>query len=467
MDAMSQTIDYFLKLLSLTVIILIGVTGVYAARGLYSDGAYWLVEMLPQGGFYIFDPHRAYVQALVQAPVALALWLGVLDLNSLIRFHSFGFVGVPLVFWIGALSLQFKNRLFWLFLMAFTVSYLRSNFFAAGEFSVGYAMTAFCVSVLLRQQISYLQASLMVVTAIILTHSYEATLFLGLFLASLSVVRLVKVQSDRRSIRILILLAVLLFLISAYVGGRSALFQRAYDGKGAANLGALADIHFLYLIFVPAMLALLCTEYARRNRTMLLASIFLLVGLYLIYAFRWDQTNISYGYFSYAYRTLCCFLLLGVLSFAIAVRFFPLVVKAEPKEKTGDTYFALGVTIFFISMTGLLLYHTHGYYKWAQRFEQEAISLKTHTPIDQTQISANHGWTHGYNWGWGNPSLSILLRGNAEAMVLNHSDQHGVAPGMYENFRIGGAPSPANQLNFEVYPLGAIEKKNPLFPKRF
>jgi hypothetical protein len=81
--------------------------------------------MLPEGGFYIFDPHRAYVQVLVQAPVALAIWLGALDLNILTRAHSFGFVGVPLIFWVGALALQFKSRLFWFFLMAFTVSYLR------------------------------------------------------------------------------------------------------------------------------------------------------------------------------------------------------------------------------------------------------------------------------------------------------------------------------------------------------
>ena len=464
---MPQKFERSLKLFTLAVIILIGLTGVYAARGLYSDGAYWLVEMLPRGGFYIFDPHRAYVQVLVQAPVALAIWLGTLDLNSLVRLHSFGFVGVPLIFWIGALVLQFKNRLFWLFLMAFTVSYLRSNFFAAGEFSVAYAMTAFCASVLLRQQISYLQAALMVVTAVALTHSYEATLFLGLFLILLSVVRLLKVQSDHRSIRILILLAVVIFLISAYVGGRSALFQRAYDGKGAANLGALSDVHFLYLIFVPAMVGLLCTEHTRRFRTVVLASIVTLTGLYLIYAFRWDQSNISYGYFSYAYRTLCCFLLLGVLSLAIALRFWSRTEQAKPTALTANAYLAVGVTIFFSSMAVLMLYHTHGYYKWAQRFEQEAIALKTHTPIDKTGINTNHGWTHSYNWGWGNPSLSILLRGNAEAMVLNHSDQNSVEPGIYENIRIGGASLSTNQLDFNTYPLGAIEKNKPLFPKRF
>ena len=464
---MPHVIDRLLKLFTFAVIILFGLTGVYAARGLYSDGAYWLVEMLPRGGFYIFDPHRAYVQALVQAPVALAIWFGVLDLNSLIRLHSFGFVGVPLIFWMGALALQFRSRLFWLFLMAFTVSYLRSNFFAAGEFSVAYGMTAFCTSVLLRQQISYLQAALMVVTAVVLTHSYEATLFLGVFLALLSVVRLMKVQSDHRGIRILILLAVVIFLIAAYVGGRSALFQRTFDGKGAANLGALKDIHFLYLLLVLAMLALSCTVYARRIRHVLLASTILLVGLYIIYAFRWDHTNISYGFFSYAYRTLCCFLLLGVLSCATAMRFWPLVYKTDPTDSMMDVYLAIVVAAFFTSMASVMLYHTLGYYRWAQRFEQAAVSLKTHTPINHTKINTDHGWAQGYNWPWGNPSTSILLRGNAEAMVLNHSKQLGIVPGVYENVRLGAESLKIETSQFAIYPFKSFKKSGLLYQKIF
>jgi hypothetical protein len=462
---MSQTIDRVLKLFSVAAIILIGIAGVYAARGLYSDGAYWLVEMLPRGGFYIFDPHRAYVQILVQIPVAVAIWLGTLDLNSLIHLHSAGFVGVPLVFWLGALALQFKNRLFWLFLMAFTVSYLRSNFFAAGEFSVAYGMTAFCTSVLLRQQISHLQAALMLLTAIVLTHSYEATLFLGAFLATLAGVRLAKVPHDRRSTRMLLVLALVIFLIAAYVGGRSVLFERSYNGKGAANLSALTEIHLLYLMAMPALIALLYTEYARGYKAWLLLSIISMAGLYILYILRWDHTNISYGYLSYAYRTLCCFLLLGVLSIAVALRFWPEVFKAVSPPVSADRYIAVGTAVFFVTLAGLMVYHTQGYYRWAQRFEQVAVSLKTNTPIDQTPINTNHGFTYGYNWGWGNPSLSILLRGNAEAMVLNHQDNQSVESSRYENVRLGDANRGEQPAQYDLYPLRPFEKKSLLFSK--
>lgn len=460
---MPQNIDRSLKLLALATIVLIAMAGVYAARGMYSDGSFWLVEMLPRGGFYIFDPHRAYVQVLVQAPVALAIWLETLDLNLLIRLHSFGFVGVPIIFWVGALLLQFRTKLFWFFLMAFTVSYLRSNFFSAGEFSTAYGLTAFCSAVLLREKISHVQAALMLLSAIALTHSYEATLFLGMFLAAVASVRLVKVTDDKQSISFLLFLSITIFLFSAYVGARSTFFQRSYDGKGAANLSALAEPHLLYLMIVPAVIALMYTGYGRRIKYWLFTAVVISVSLYALYVYRWDQSNISYGYFSYAYRALCCFLLIGVLMLATALRFWPTVFNADMNSSATSSCVALAAMIFFSIMAWLMLYHTHGYYKWAQRFEKEAVALKRHTPIDYTAINTNHGWTHGYNWMWGNPSTSILLRGNAEALILNNSRHKGPEPGVYENVKPGDAVLPMDRQNFEAYPLQPFEKKGLLF----
>jgi hypothetical protein len=462
---MPQSTDRSLKLLVLATIVLIAMAGVYAARGMYSDGSFWLVEMLPRGGFWIFDPHRAYVQELVQAPVAFAVWLGVLDLNTLIRVHSFGFVGVPVIFWLGALILHLRTRLFWFFLMAFTVSYLRSNFFAAGEFSVAYSLTAFCAAVLIKEKVSLVNALLMVFSATALTHSYEATLFLGSFLIVVAVVRLVKVPDDQRSVRLLILVSIAIFLFSVYVGARSTFFQRSYDGKGAANFSAFAEIHLLYLMVMPALMALLCTSYGQRIKKPLLAILLMLGGLYLAYVFRWDQTHISYGYFSYAYRALCCFLLIGVLILATGLRFWPQLFDPKSPSSAGTNYLAVGAMIFFTSMAWLMLYHTYGYYKWAQRFELEAIALKVHTPIDKTSINTNHGWTYGYNWMWGNPSTSILLRGNAEAMVLNNSQHKGPEPGSYENVKPGDVPLPMDRPILDPYPLKPFEKRGLLFAK--
>ena len=461
---MSVNVDRLLKLFALAVIVLLVITGVYAARGLHSDGPAWLIEMLPRGGFFIFDSHRAYAQALVQAPVALAIWLGILDLNTLIRVHSFGFVGIPVVFWLGALALQFGNRLFWFFLMAFTVSYLRSNFFAAGEFSLAYGITAFCASVLLRQQLGFFLAVIMSLSAVALTHSYEASLFLGAFLAALSVIRLWLVPTDTQGTKIMIGIAFVIFLIAVYVGVRSAFFQRSYDGQSVANLGAITEIHLLYLLLMPVLLVSLYTEYGREFHKWLCASVVLLAALYLLYAFRWDHRNISYGYYSYAYRVLCCFLLLGVLSLASVWRFWPQLFKSNSCSASSSRYLSLGSFVFFMSMAWLMLYHTYGYYRWAQRFEQAAISIKVHTPIDKTKINTSHGFNHGYNWMWGNPFTSILLRGNAEAIVLNNSTFIGSEPSQYDKLEVGTSLTSVNQSGVEVYPLSQFQKRGLLFP---
>ncbi len=468
---MPTLIDKLLKIFSLTIIFIICIAGVYSTRGLYADGSFWLVEMLPRNGFYIFDPHREYAQRLAQLPVALAIWLGVLDLNVLIRLHSFGFIGIPLIFWIAALSLHYKNNLFWFFLIAFTVSFLRSNFFAVSEYNFSFGMTAFCAAILLRQQLNLALALMMLLTSILLIYSYESTLFSGLFLAGLTALRLFRITTDIKSVRILLIICLIPFIISFYVGARSVFYERSFNGPSTANLSAFKEVHLLFLVLLPAIIFSLASNIFQRYKFLILILIFSIVLIYLYYTFRLDQSNISYGYLSYAYRALCCFLLLYILTFATIFRFWSERIKAI-SFATSNIFLSIATIIFFSSMSYMMLYHTFGYYKWIKGFEKQAISLKINTPIDKTSINTNHGLTYGYNWGWGNPSLSILLRGNAEAMVLNSTRNHiglnadakGNLPGDFENIKENDWISQNNQLDSFTYRLKPFVKKGLLFP---
>lgn len=456
-------LDKLLKFLSFTIIIFIGIAGIYSLRGLYADGSYWLVEMLPRGGFYIFDPHREFVQRLVQLPVAVAIWSGSLDLNLLIRLHNFGFVGTPLIFWLGSLFLQFRNSLFWLFLMAFSVSYLRSNFFAAGEFSVAYAMTAFCASILLLHRIRPLHALLLLLTSVLLIRSYEATLFLGFFLALLTCIRLFKVQTDTTVVRFILIFSIFTFFASMYVGGRSVFHERSYDGSSTANIGALKEIHLLYLVLLPILITTLVSRYFIRVKYFISFFVIVLVAMYLVYAFRWDHSNISYGYLSYAYRALCCFLMLFIFALATIIRFWPEQFKALPLSLNNNQV-SITATVFFLSMAVLLLFHTYGYYKWIKQFERVAVSLTSNISIDKAGISKNYALTSDYNWGWGNPSTSILMRGNAEAMVLNNSSTIGTEPGDFENTRENDSFLNTSRPESWTYRLKPFIKNGLLFP---
>lgn len=468
---MSLFFENTLKFFTVTLIILLCIAGVYSSRGLYADGSYWLVEMLPRNGFYIFDQHRKYVQVLVQLPVALAIWFGTVDLNVLIRLHSFGFIGIPLIFWLGALALHFRSNLFWFFLVAFSVTYLRSNFFAAGEFNTTYGMTAFCAAILLREKLNFFLAILMLFTSFLLTHSYEATLFLGIFLSSLTAIRIFKLSTDIKPVRVVLIMCFLVFLISIYIGARSVFLERSYNGASTANLSALTELHFLFLALLPLLIFSLASNYFQHFKFLILIGVGLFVFVYLFYTFRWDQSNISYGFYSYAYRALCCFLLFFILSITCVFKFWPERLKAN-SFSSSNIYLSIAATMLFTSMAYLMFYHSYGYYKWLKSFEKEAIALKINTSIDKTSINTNHGLTYGYNWGWGNPSTSILLRGNAEALVLNSSKNHiglsadgkGSLPGDFENIRENDLTSQNKQLDNFIYRLKPFVKNGRLFP---
>jgi hypothetical protein len=448
-----MNIDKNLKLFTLSLMLLIGISGVYAARGLYADGSFWLFEILSRDGFYIFDPHRAHAQILVQLPVVVLLELGVQDLNLLIRAHSFGFVFVPLIFWIVALSIQIHTRLFWFFLIAYSATYLRSNFFAAGEFNITYAMTAFCASILLRHEINRTLAVFLILTSVALTHSYEMTLFLGILLISLSGWRLWHEKQDGRVVRYCIMTAAIFFLLSIYIGFESAFFQRTYDGRSTANLSALQEIHFLYLLVAPMLVAALCLTKDSVLKNALAGATVLLIVVYSIYASRWDNTNISFGYLSYAYRAL-----VGVLLIEIVLLTF-----ITHKKDVKDSRLGLVVTFFFLSLAFLMLQHTYGFYNWLKRFEEEAISIERHTPIDNTTINTNHGLTTGYNWPWGNSYTSILLRGDTEAVILNNSSHHSNEGGCYERLHLSLHPEADVYQKCMTAPFARLKKDGRLF----
>jgi hypothetical protein len=129
----------------------LGVLGVYVARGLYADGAYFLFSILSSHGFVDDDKPRLFALLITQVPLVMAMKIGINDLNLLIRLHSFGLIIFPLVFWLAALKIQMKTELFWIFVAEFSVSYLCSGFFAIGEYNLCYSMAAFSAAIILKK----------------------------------------------------------------------------------------------------------------------------------------------------------------------------------------------------------------------------------------------------------------------------------------------------------------------------
>lgn len=163
----------------LSFVLILGVSGVYAARGLHGDGAFYLLSILTQEKFISDEAARQHVLALTQFPAVWAMHLGCQDLKLLIRVHSIGLILLPIAFWFFALALQNGSNRFWLMLIAFSATYLSSGFHANGEYNLTYAMVALCASIILKKSISNWLALVMLVAAFALIRSYEAMVYLG------------------------------------------------------------------------------------------------------------------------------------------------------------------------------------------------------------------------------------------------------------------------------------------------
>ena len=447
---MSPRLTMIPRYMVLSVMMLIAVTGTLSARGLYADGPFWLYQMLLGGGFYIFDTHRAYAQFVVELPVYLAIEAGVRDLNVLLRVHSFGLIGLPILFWCGALLLQLRTSLFWWLTLAFTVTYLRSGFFAAGEFNTAYGLVALCFAIILHKNLSYLHNILLLSSAIVLTHAYESMLFIGVFLALTCLVRLWLEKSDSRLTKLALLIACILFLYAAFVGVRSTFFYRAEDLKTTINYGALLEPHILYLLWMIASAVLMALAPLSARVKGAIALLGLLTSLlYLVFLWRWDKSGISYGYYSYAYRSLGAFMLAGILFIVWLIRVAPRVIQ-QHVFKLNEPLLACTVSLVFLVQACMLLGHTSGYYRWLKAFETEALRVEGLVPIDQTEFNKGHSSLSGYNWPWSNSTLSVLLRGNAEAIITNASSFDG-----WETF---------DPKTIEKYPLKSFVKSGGLSP---
>ena len=248
-----DTIEFKVKILIISLMILLAALGVYAAKGLYADGSYFLLKILSYKTYWDFDWSRAFVQIITQTPVVLGIKFGITDIIKLIYLHSFGLIGIPIIVWIIALAQHIKSKYFWTLLIAFSATYLTSGFFAIGEYNLTYALAAYCFAVLLKNKFNSFDSILFVLAAFALLRSYEAMIFMGPFLFAFTVYRLLEANSHRCAREKLVLFSSLfLFGASIIIAAYSILYPR--DPASLARAGNILHIvksgHYIYLIMM-------------------------------------------------------------------------------------------------------------------------------------------------------------------------------------------------------------------------
>ncbi len=210
---------------------------VLTERAFYGDGAHFFIEMLERGGRPGALPERMHAHLLLSLPADLALWLGVTDraiLNLLFQVGSL--LPWPLALW---LCDRLTPRWLWLVVLAAAIGYLNAAFLAWGEHIVAHAFfwpAAFAL--LFARPLTPFAGAVLLLAAAILLRSYESLLFLGPCLAGIALWRLA-LSGESRLGRLVLLIALGLFLAATGIAGRSVLAPRDPGNLGDFQSGML------------------------------------------------------------------------------------------------------------------------------------------------------------------------------------------------------------------------------------
>lgn len=410
-----------LKYLCLLSILFIAFSGAYTARGLYADGSFFLFSILNKEWFIADEAARYHAQLISQFPVILLLKLGVHDLNLLIRSYSIGLIFFPLIFWLNALLLHLKSNIFWVFIIGFSCTYLSSGFFAVGEYNFVHALSAFCAAILFTPRLSKTTSALLFISAFLLIRCYEAMIFMGPLLTIFAAYRLFNDKDNSNFIKILLAVSCLCFIISFFIALNSILHPHSPGNlAGALNFRILLkNNQFIYLVLMTC-LWLLSLRYRSNIFVAIVSLTTLLTSLYFLSSeINWNAPNQYYDF-----RTASGLFLFFILS----ISGFLLLYSKTFDQLHNSKGLAIVSLLLFASLSYVTINHTIQYLNWTKKYQVFAINNSGLTPIDQIITPDFKVLDRKFNWPWTNPTLSILLRGNADAIILNQTSYTGWQP---------------------------------------
>lgn len=430
-----------IRLLVIFLIFSLAAFEIYAALGLYADGSFFLANILNSNGFFIFYKARAFAQLITQIPIVFALKIGVDNLNILIGLHSFGLIAIPAGLWIAALMLQIKTNLFWLFVSAFSVTYLCCEFFAIGEYNLSYSFTALIASILLRDILGKFARIVLLLSSCFISLTYESMIFLGPLLCLIYVLRVLLMKKKLSLfLKIEIGLSLVFLITSAIISFGSIITPGPGQTKGALEntVSMLLNIHFIYLL----LMGFLFTSSLFFKKTRI---IFFLAGIisivYLMSPVFWITPQMNY-----LFRLLSGVSLAFIMVLSAVCYFLPRIdLDIFQRDQRLVLHLKKIINIIniinsksnpipsLVFITAIIPFYIQiiGFYNWGGVYEQEISTRMGFVSIRNTIVANSL-----YNWFWTNSYLSRILRGNTTgAIILNGSNDRDFQP--IDPFRIG------------------------------
>ena len=155
-------------------------------RGLFWDGASFLVNVLDHGHFHDFYAARAHVDWVTQAPVLMLAEWGIRDTRVLAMAYSAALFALPTAFYHFALVRVRRDPVLLAAVLAIVAAvYLPTSFFIVGEYNVAFAcITAAMAVVVTTDGSTRRDGVLLLAFGLLCLRSYEATIYLGPLLAA-------------------------------------------------------------------------------------------------------------------------------------------------------------------------------------------------------------------------------------------------------------------------------------------
>lgn len=160
-----------------------------AYRGLYWDGASFLVHMIEDGRFHDGHTARAHILWATQWPAVIAIRLGITDTALLSMAYSVGLFALPTALYHLALYRVRNDPPLLAAVLAIIVTvYLATCFFIVGEFNAAYAAaTATAAVALTSREMGWRDGGILCALGFLCLRSYEAMLYIGPLLAAMTV----------------------------------------------------------------------------------------------------------------------------------------------------------------------------------------------------------------------------------------------------------------------------------------
>jgi len=406
------------------IVVALAAIAVASGRGLYADGSYYLVRILEGRTFFAFTPYRTYADHLTQAPVVLAVKLGVRNMHSLIVLHSLGLFAFPAAAWLVAFYRLRNDRLFWPFVLLFAIVYLNLSVMAICDCNLAYALVGCSLALLLAtSRFSVPDALLLLGISLALTRMYETMVFLGPLLCLLCAVRLREAPAGSFSlgwssisgpvIGASLAIAALLFLVSTGIAAWSVThFQQQANLADARNYSGLLDNRQLLLSFV---VGLAYSFLIVPSRTAVINAICGLAGFAAALALTLHGNHAYPSQYNAARAWIGVFLFV----FAALLARTRFLSKGQARLPRSTHLELAGIPLSLLLVLGLIdVEHSRRFADFLACFRSEVNARTGLVRLADTKLA---GVGCGpYGWVWTNPVMSILLRQDASgAIILN------------------------------------------------